>query len=386
MAHRRKNVLLLVNESIGICRGILRGVFSYAIPAKPWVLQEASVNLDVMKLDAYKSADGAIVFGANPRLLHDLPSRGIPIVNVSGHCEDSAFPRVLPDNDAIGRDAARFFLGKGYRTFAMWTQPWSHYARMRQEAFVDEIGKDGHSVKIFFQTEAPGKSGPRVRDDAIAELTQWTRFQDEPVALFSVTDLEGVFASHALYYAGIKVPNEVAILGVDNEELKCAIAYPPLSSIAIPGQKIGYEAAAMLERMMSGADPQPKDILLPPAGVIERESTRTQAVHDPAVAAAMQYIQDHAHERISVTNVLSAVDVCRSTLERKFRAELNRTPLEEIHRAHLDQAKRMLVETDRTLAEVATGCGYRDAAHLIMHFRKQTGKTPSEYRRAFLLK
>ncbi len=386
MAHRRRNVLLLVNESIGLCRDILRGVFSYAIPAKPWVLQATSVSMDILRLDAYNSADGVVVFGANRQMVSDLGKREIPIVNVSGHCEQSPFPRVLPDNDAIGREAARFFMRKGYRTFAVWTQPWSHYARLRQEAFVDEIGRDGHSAKVFFQTEAPDKSGPRVRDDAIAELIQWARLQDDPVALFAVTDLEAMSVSHALYYAGIKVPNEVAILGVDNEELKCALAYPPLSSIAIPGQKIGYEAAAMLERMLSGAEPDPQDILLPPVGVIERESTRTQAVHDSAVAAAMQYIQDHAHERISVTDVLSAVEVCRSTLERKFRAELNRTPLEEIHRAHLDQAKRMLVETDRTLAEVATGCGYRDAAHLIMHFRKQTGKTPSEYRRAFLLK
>jgi LacI family transcriptional regulator len=386
MAHRKKNVLLLVNESIGLCRGILRGVFSYAIPAKPWVLREGAANATALTVDSYRSADGVIVFGGDKDLVSGLAQRDAAVVNVSGHCQHSEPPRVLPDNDAVGRQAGEFFLRKGYRCFAVWTQPWSHYAKVRSNAFLDEIGRAGHSAKVFFQHATPGKTGPRTREDPITELIQWVRTQNDPIALFAVSDIEGMLVSHGLYYAGIRVPNEVAILGVDNEELKCTIAYPPLSSIPIPGEKIGYEAAAMLERMMSGEDPDPADLLLPPASVVERESTRTQAVHDPAVAAAMQYIQDHAHERISVTDVLTSVDVCRSTLERKFRAELNRTPLEEIHRAHLDQAKRMLVETDRTLAEVAVGCGYRDAAHLIMHFRKQTGQTPSEYRRSYLLK
>ncbi len=381
MAESKKRIHVLVGEEYEICRGVLRGVFSYAIPGRPWILTHGHPSHMAPKLDYFRESEGVIVFSSDRKMLDTIAQSGKHVVNTSGSLDDQPFPRVTLDNDAIGRMAARYFMEKGFRKFVCWTAPGSDHNRHRRDSFLKELGSHGHVAEVFYEERNP--SG--LRDESVARLIPWLRKQDEPVGLFFVDDTEGRAVSQQIYHAGIHVPGEVALLGVDNDLLKCMMAYPPLSSISVPAEKIGYEAAAMLDRLINGR-PGGENIALPPIGVVERDSSRTEAVRDEDVARAMRYIRENAQKRISVRDVLGTVDVCRSTLERKFRTTLNRTPLEEIHRAHLEQAKRLLVETDRTLAEVAKESGYRDAAHLIMHFRKRADMTPSEYRKDFLLK
>ncbi len=181
------------------------------------------------------------------------------------------------------------------------------------------------------------------------------------------------------------MPEDVAILGPENDELRCKGVYPPLSSIALPGEQIGFQAAAILDQLLAGEQPPPDPILVPPLHVVSRQSTDILFTDDPQVTEAIHYIREHAHERIGVDDVLNHVKVNRRQLERLFRRVLGRTPHQEICRVRIKLAKQLLTETDLHMQAVAERCGFDSARCLSTNFHGETGMTPSSYRRQFRL-
>jgi LacI family transcriptional regulator len=180
---------------------------------------------------------------------------------------------------------------------------------------------------------------------------------------------------------GLHVPDEVALLGVDNDELECLLTSPPLSSIAIPGERIGYEAAKMLDRAIAGRKSGFGRLLLPPIRVVARQSTDTLAVREPVVLNALRHIHDHALEGIGVAEVVRAVTVGRRELERKFRRVLGRTVLQELCRTRIQQAQKLLASTDLPMPAVARLSGFSSAHRLAIVFRRVCGTPPTSYRR-----
>jgi LacI family transcriptional regulator len=172
----------------------------------------------------------------------------------------------------------------------------------------------------------------------------------------------------------------VAVLGVDNDEILCDLAEPPLSSVVPNTRRIGYEAAAMLDRLMAGEPAPTGPTLIEPLAVMTRQSTDVLAVGDRDVAAAIRYIREHACEGISVNDVLAAVPLSRSVLERRFTRILGHTPKEEISRVRLRRIKQLLAETDLPLARIATMTGFEHPEYLNVMFKGKTGDTPGEYR------
>ena len=180
---------------------------------------------------------------------------------------------------------------------------------------------------------------------------------------------------------GLRVPEDVALVGVDNDDLLCEIARPTLSSVALPTERIGMEAAALVDRLLAGGCPIDLPLLLPPLHVVVRQSSDILALNDAEVVAAIRFIREHAHAPLSVNEVLKAVAISRRSLERRFRIALDRSIWDEIRRAHMERAKTLLVSSDLAIATVAELAGFSDSRQLSMVFRQETGQTPTAYRR-----
>jgi LacI family transcriptional regulator len=215
----------------------------------------------------------------------------------------------------------------------------------------------------------------------VEEVARWIHSLPKPLGLMACNDFRGIQALDACRRAGIAVPEEMAVIGVDNEELVCKLAYPPLSSVVPNARRIGYEAAALLDRLMRG-EPEPTiPLAIPPLEVITRLSTDVNAIADPDVAAAMRFIREHACEGIGVDEVLAQVPVSRSVLQRRFRSLLGRSIHAVIAAVRLQRAKQLLVETDLSLAVIAKRTGFSHVEYLCAAFRQAVGLPPGAYRR-----
>jgi LacI family transcriptional regulator len=211
-------------------------------------------------------------------------------------------------------------------------------------------------------------------------VQRWVQRLPKPVGIFASTDIWGVQLAEVCRQTGLRVPEDVALVGVDNDDLLCEVARPSLSSIALPTERIGFEAAALLDRILARERPSLRPRLLPPIGVVARQSSDVLALDDPEVAAAVRFIREHSHTSIGVKDVLRAVTISRRSLERRFQAALDRTVWEEIRRAHLERAKSLLAGTAMPMWAVAEQAGFSDPRQLSVVFRQETGLTPTAYR------
>jgi LacI family transcriptional regulator len=193
-------------------------------------------------------------------------------------------------------------------------------------------------------------------------------------------DYRGQQVLDACLRLAIAVPDEVAVIGVDNDELLCELSHPPMSSVIPNTHRTGYEAADLLDRMMNGHRAPSETYLIAPLGITTRQSTDVLAIEDRNVARAVAYIRSHACKRIAVDDVLRAVPQARRLLERRFKKLLGRTPHEEILRVQLDRVKALLAQTDLPLSEIAERCGFTHVEYLSVVFRKKAGLPPSQYR------
>jgi LacI family transcriptional regulator len=203
----------------------------------------------------------------------------------------------------------------------------------------------------------------------------------KPVGILASNDIPARDLAEMCRQVGLRVPDEVALVGVDNDRLQCGLAFPPLSSVAIPAERIGYEAARLLDRLMSGRRPPKKPLLLSPLHVVTRQSTDTVAIDDRDVATALTFVRHHAAENVTVAAVAKCAGVGRRVLERKFRSLLGTTVLTEIRRTRVQYAKELLSHTDLPIQLIATRTGFSGPQRLSLAFRQITGMAPSEYRR-----
>jgi LacI family transcriptional regulator len=173
----------------------------------------------------------------------------------------------------------------------------------------------------------------------------------------------------------------LAILGVDNDDLECDLSHPPLSSVHIPWRQVGYRAATLLDEMLKDRNAQtPQANLIAPLGVVERQSTDALAISDPELSQAIRFIREHAHLQIGVDDVLEAVATARRSLEKRFRAILGRSPLDQIRHERVERAKRLLTSTDLSMSSIAEACGFATAPWFTRTFHDLTGESPTHYR------
>jgi LacI family transcriptional regulator len=345
------------------------------------------------------SPDGFICQIYSDHLAKVYRETGKPVVELFESRGASEFPRILPDDVATGELAAKHFLERGFRHFGFFGVPWMRWSREREAGFRAEIERtfraraeaagngDSSSNNFTFASYSVADAVARAAfGDSLkqraAAMGAWLKSLPKPLAVLAANDLWGSELVQAAREQGLNVPDDVAVLGVDNEELLCEIAHPPLSSIRLGGEQIGRAAVALLGQLLQGKTPKQPLQRIPPMGIVTRQSTDVLAVEDPDVAAAIRHIRRHAVEGLSVKQLLDSIAVNRRTLERRFVSVLGHTPLDEIRRVRMERAKALL-QTDLPIYDVAARCGFATPEYLATSFLQATGTTPTAYRRQF---
>lgn len=374
-------VAVLVETDSSWGRNVLRGVASYAQKFGPWNLSFASHDHAPSWAlpDAWR-ADGVIARIATPLVLRQLQDRGVPTVDIGDHFVGSAgIDAVLTDAGAWARLALDHFLSKGFVNFAHYAPPNRDYSKRRGAAFVEAVAEAGHSCAQYRPGYRVGReiSGGEHR----RRVARWLRQLPTPLAVLAIDAQRGKDFAEVCLSEGLAIPDQVAILAGDSDELFCEICSPPLSSIDVASRRIGYEAAARLAARLAGGAVLDEPIWVEPDGVRSRQSTDVLAIEDPLVVQALRYMQTHACTGITVDDVLQQVPVARRQLERQFQKCLGRPPAEEIRRLRLERGRQLLAETEMSMDEVAEASGYASSTPFGAAFRKEHGVTPLAYRR-----
>lgn len=376
----RKRVALLVETSNAYARELLRGIKSHMRERQPWsiYLAEHRRGEAVPRwLQAWKG-DGIIARVENESIVRAILATRLPAVDVSFSLEQSPFPRVVTDSLETTRLAADHLLERGLRNFGYCGDNRYHWSRLRSGLFANHIRRAGYRCAVFAGVQESGAIDRWQQEmDAI---TAWLRKLPKPIGIMACYDVRGQQVIEACRSLGFEVPDQVAVIGVHNDDLLCDLCDPPLSSVIPNARRAGYEAAGMLERMMRGEKIPPQRLLIAPVGIAARQSTDVAAVNDPQLSRAVRFIREHACEGITVEDVLRAVPMSRSVLERRFKQVLARTPLDQILRVKLACARSLLTTTDLSLAIIAERAGFEHVEYFSVAFKRLVGETPGHYR------
>lgn len=371
---------IAINMTIvgGAQRNILRGIVRYSQVYAHWTFLEHKGESLVLAphLKHYKY-DGLLTCLNNADDVNAARTSKVPVVAVTNGLPCTGIPMVRNNDTATGEMAAHYFLDKGFRRFAYYGAREYDWAIERGRSFSRVIEQRGFSVDVM------GVPYNRNSDKAMARLIRWLAAMRKPVAVMTSDDRLGVRVLAACERAAINIPEEVAVLSVDNDDVLCDMVNPPLSSIQPDSQRIGFKAAAILAGLMDGADRQPQVVDIPPIKIVPRISSDTTAIDDPEVAEILRLIRTTATQPQSVKEVLRSAPMSRRTLERRFIKAIGRNPGEEIRRVRLERAKQLLRDSKLKIERVAAESGFGDARMLASAFRRSLRITPSKYRDQF---
>jgi LacI family transcriptional regulator, galactose operon repressor len=370
----------------------LRGILRYARLYGPWSLHVAPGHLDQVlpKPDSWRGT-GIIARIRSPEMERLIRSTRLPFVGSSltetrRTTNESGCGEIRTDSVAIAGMAAEHFLDAGFRNFAFCGFANWHWSTLREKAFVACL-KDRrytcstHCIAVDNWMQRPNWIKSWQNEQPI--MVKWLRSLPKPVGLMACNDACGREVLQACTHAGLRIPDEVAVVGVDNDEMMCELANPPLSSVTLDLDKAGYEAARLLDRLMTGLPVEEPIVWVRPTRVATRRSSDVIIQDDPVVARALQFIRDHARENVGVSNVAEEAGVSRRTLERHFLRATHRSVLDEISRYHLERAKQLLLETDLPCRKVAAEAGFGSLKTFNRNFSRKEGMTPRNFRRRF---
>lgn len=366
--------MLDVRYSFG--RGVRLGVCRYALPGRPWVMRGLSADPDLARRQVHEwRVDGLVVAVGSEAVREWVESVSVPVVNVVRRMERLRVPTVAVDDVAVGVTAADYLIERGFGSLGFVGSRLDAYAAKRYVAFKKRAAARGATCHVCWgETLDPAGDPP---------LAAWLRSLPPATAILAADDRWAIRACEVARESDLIIPDQLAVLGVDDDEMTM-MTFPPLSSVRVPAEQIGFEAARLLEAMVAQKQvARQTTVLIPPTGVTERQSTDRVAIVDPEVAAAVRFIREHACEAIGVESILDVVPLSRRRLEQRFRLALGRTPLEEIRRVRLLQAKKLLVETTLSVAQIATACGFSSAQRMAVVFREVEQTAPTDYRMRF---
>lgn len=380
-----KRIALIMGQDIGYCRNVLRGIQAFAAQHESWIFHDAAPDLRVIAPLREWNPQGIIAHLFDEELAEALSRLGKPLVNTTSTLPELPVPLVEVDHQAVGRMGAEHFLDNGFRNFGYFGSRIAQFSVGREQGFRRRLEEEGYECSSCYAEYLPRPGPGESWTNVDKRVHRWISVLKKPVGILASNDVPARALAAACRQLDLNVPEDVAILGVDNDEVEAGLAFPPLSSIAIPSQRIGFEAAGLLSRLMAGMPPPTRPLFLPPQGVIVRQSSDVVAVSDPELSASLHFIRRHGNEKIGVEDVAAHVGASRRKLERKFRATIRRTICDEIRRVRIERAKRLLSTTDMAMPDIATRSGFDGARRLATVFRQYTGTTPTAYRRQFRL-
>jgi LacI family transcriptional regulator len=298
------------------------------------------------------------------------------MVDVSAARLIPSLPWFETDDGAIANLAADHLLERGFKYLAYAGDERFNWSNWRCEHFQHSVRAAGRECFIY----RPTRGFSLDDEEQVDDLARWIQELPKPVGVMACYDLRGQQVLDACRRLGIAVPDQVAVIGVDNDDLLCELSHPPLSSVIPNTQRTGYEAARLLDEMMSGRNVRGETHLIPPLGIATRQSTEVLATDDRSVALAVHFIRQHACDGIKVRDVLKAVPHSRTLLESRFKKLIGRTPHAEILRVRLSRVKQLLIETELSLEQIAERTGFPHVEYLSVAFRREVGMPPSQFR------
>jgi LacI family transcriptional regulator len=386
---KHRKIILMLDSSRGADRGVIQGIIEYSqlrgywsfyryspiFRTPPFVKGHAdSILARLKKLDA----DGIIGYlPTESHLLKTIISAGFPAVAIPISEPMEGFVNILQD-EAVGIAGAEHLLNQGFKHFAFCgTQ--DYWSEVRRQGFVKKIKQAGYAVGVY-----PLSKEHKKRERQLQRLAQWLEKLPKPVAVMASNDERSADVVEACHLKSLPIPDQVAILGVDNDEMICQLSSPALSSVILNLKQVGYDAAEVLDSLVAGKKRPRKEIYFRPAGIAVRQSTDILAIEDREVAAAVRFIRNNARRDIHVSDVLAQSTFSIRALQQRFRNRLGRSIHQEIRRTRIQQFAELLRNTNHTVQKIAYDLGFGDMNHVSRIFYSETGMTPMKYRKQSL--
>lgn len=378
-----QNILLLLDTSKTSVHRFLAGIAKYSRLHGPWAFNHQPpfymIGGRKRNPDQFLSEinpDGIIMHDTESNIAKHANQLSIPIVlvrNINKPIPD--VPDVVGETTRTGIMAAEHLIARGFKYFAFCGYSGGHYwTTDRQKSFSQYLESNGKNVHIYLPPKARHKSDEK-------KLIQWLISLPKPIGIMACNDDRSQEIAEACKIAELNVPEEVAIIGVDNDTLICELSTPPLSSIAVNSEKAGYDASELLDKMMSGQKLDSNTITVQPTHIVTRQSTDVLAITDKAVAKAINYIHKHSNEMIQVDDVVGATLLSKRVLQQRFKQTIGRSIKDEIRITRVEQIIRMLLETNMSVSEIAQAMEFPDVHHIARYFRKEKGMSPLQYKK-----
>jgi LacI family transcriptional regulator len=323
--------------------------------------------------------DGIIARVQNQVIVEEVLATGIPTVDVLG-VVPNRFPLVHVNDVMIAEMAAEHLLERGFRNFGFFGISGENWSVRRRDSFIEAVRKEDGKVDVY---ELPRRSPQENNWETMEnDLAAWIGKLPKPAGLMICSDQRGPQLLEACRRAGVQVPDEIAVIGVDNDEPLCEVCDPPLSSVSAGHAQVGYSAAGLLFEQMKGSKHQAENILVDPKGVVTRLSTDVLAIQDRKLAMVLRIIRENACHGLEVDELARIAGLSRSVLQRRFRMALKRSIHQEIIAVKLKRAQELLSQTELSLVDIAEKAGFKHQEYMGAVFRARLGKTPAQYRRA----
>jgi len=376
------HVALLIETSGAYGRGLLQGINGYLRDHGPWSIYLQPDGLGALPPRWLRNWDGDGILAriGDRQMAETIRQTGLPAVDLLRSVRNNGFPHVGPDHRGVVQLAFQHLANCGFKRFGFCGLPPGKniWLDLRRHLFERAVLASGSACHVF---DGPSRPAPATWEDEQDQIAAWIRRLPKPVGVMTSNDDRGLQVLDACRRINILVPEEVAVIGVDNDEIICNLSNPNLSSVDPNAYDIGYEAAALLERMIGGEPAAEEPVLLAPRVVVTRESTDVLATHDRELAEAISLIREHACEGLRLKDFARMTKLSRRTLERRVRNLLGRSPKEEITRVQLESAKRLLVDTDLPVADVAAKCGFSQPNYFSQVFHARVRISPASFRR-----
>jgi LacI family transcriptional regulator len=378
---KRREVALIVETSVAYGQRILRGISRYVRTHEDWstFLEERELRAPLPEWLDHWRGNGVICRSITPEWAKIFRHRRLPVVDLNDQYLDLGLPRVASDMSQIGRMGAQHLRERGFRHLAFCGFSDETWSQQRRDAFVKAAGGLMLTGGVYESSRLGLRTHPWHEERS--GIAEWIATLPRPIGIMTCNDVRGRHVLDACSHVKAQVPDEIAVVGVDDAEIFCDLCNPPLSSVVPNAERIGYEAAQLLNHLMSGGKPPEQPLLIEPLGVVTRQSSDVLAIEDALVVRAVRFIRERACQNISVEDVLDHANCSRSVLERRFRSHLGRSPQAEIRAVQMRRVRQLLTETDWTLPRIAEATGFEHSEYMSVIFKRETGCSPGQFRR-----